>query len=112
MDPAALGRFGAVCPADLARRSKAEGRARRGYLRNLWAIRSRFDVPLEASKLRSPRRKTSDAAVVNPAEDNPDSSGYGRLAAVNESDEQEYGQCWTDNSYYQPIIKFDLNWRS
>lgn len=28
MDPATLRRFGAVCPADLARRSKAESRAR------------------------------------------------------------------------------------
>ena len=112
MDPATLSRFRAVCPTDLACRSKAEGRARGRHLRNLWAIRSRFEVPLEASKLRSPRRKTNDTAVVNPAEVYPDSGGYGRLAIVNESDEKGYDQCWTDNLYYRSIIEVALNWRS
>jgi hypothetical protein len=50
MDPATLGRFGAVCPTDLARRSETAGRTRGGHLHNLWAIRSRFDVPLDIGR--------------------------------------------------------------
>jgi hypothetical protein len=66
MDPATLGRFGAVCPTDLARRSETAGRTRGGHLHNLWAIRSRFDVPLDigrftALNVRSPQLRLIEA---------------------------------------------------